>query len=291
MAKISRRPRAQRHEEPARDDIFAQFSEHGRQMGRDSRREEPDDDAGDGKVTLEALQAEIARLQGRLEAVTDDRLLAPPPVQAAPQQRMDPKEVRFSLEGLPNPLDDRDGYDRGLQERISAFVQAQNEAVRQELESKHAAKSSAEHHRQQFYAAYPEWEGKDKLVGLVAAEVAEELGANAQAFIEHRSTKFYERVAKKLEEQYGALIEDAGDRDDRDDDVPGFYGDREPSRRTQQSRRRRHSDDGDDGRTAGMFSGMEAGGRPAATRRGRGKDGPGDMIAELHQVQRESGFF
>lgn len=46
-------------------------------------------------------------------------------------------------------------------------------------------------------------------------------------------------------------------------------------------------DDADDSnRTAGIFGGIEAGGQPS-----KGKEKPGDMIADLKDIQRASGFF
>jgi hypothetical protein len=63
--------------------------------------------------------------------------------------------------------------------------------------------------------------------------------------------------------------------DDRDEIIP------EPKRRT------RSDDNEDEGRTAGIFGGNESGGAPA-----RGKsEAKSDMITDLVQMQRRSGFF
>jgi len=45
-------------------------------------------------------------------------------------------------------------------------------------------------------------------------------------------------------------------------------------------------EDDDEGRTAGTFGGQESGGRPAA-----GKLKPGDMIKDLSDLQRKSGYY
>jgi len=267
MAKQSRRSRARRNDEPAREDIFTQF-----EAGTPEYRGR-EDDSGSKEPTVAELMAQIANLKGVVDTLRD----RPEPAPAAreePKQRIRPEDIQFSTDGLPNPLEDRAAYDKALAERIQTFVRANNEVVRSEVQGQVNQQTSAQRMRTEFFGAHPEWEEHDKIVGIVAAEVAEEWGPNATAIIQAKPKKYYKEVAKRLEAQYGALI-------DADDDDTTPY-------RPEPRQRRREPDDGDDGRTAGMFSGLDGGGRP--TERSQRKEG-GDMIAELHAEQRKSGFF
>jgi hypothetical protein len=280
MARQSRRSRAKRHQEPERDDIFSQFEGATPGYRGDMRRDEPSEGEGGAKEpTMRELLDRIANLQGQVETLRELPDRAPAPVQQQ-EQRTSPKDVKFTLDGLPNPIENPDEYNRLLTERVNAFVQANGESVRQDVTERVNSTTSAERMRREFYGQFPEWEEHDKIVGLVAAEVAEERGLTPAA-IAKAPRKFYNAVAEKLDKQYGALVDDAGGDADGDDEA--FY---EPKRRR---RERREDDQQDDGRTAGMFSGMEAGGRPLPTRKRTSEQG--DMIAELHAEQRKSGFF
>ena len=285
MAKQSRRSRARRNEEPARDDIFTHFETSAPEY---RGREAAEDTGGSKEPTVAELMAQIARLQGQVEVLTDRPEPAPVAAPAQTQQRPRAQDIAFSTDGLPDPLHDRAAYDQALAERIQTFVRANNEVVRSEVEGRVQQTTSAERMRREFFGAHPEWAEHDKIVGMVAAEVAEEWSPQAATMIQAKPKRYYKEVAKRLTAQYGALVADRDDEDD-DDDTP--Y--RAEPRRTERERPRgvrNHGDDGDDdGRTAGMFSGMEGGGRPTEGRRAKAEGG--DMIAELHAEQRKSGFF
>lgn len=281
MARQSRRARSRRGQEPARDDIFTHF-EASTPRARD--RDASEDPETDREPTARELLERIAGLQGEIKALRE----RPEPTMRAQEApaaaAVTAKDVKFSTEGLPSPLENLDEYNRLLTERINAFVAANGEAVRADVQGRVESTTSAERMRREFYSANPEWEDHDKIVGIVAAEIAEEQGLTPAA-IAKKPRAFYNAVAKRLDERYGALIADRDDDDEADE--PDDYV---PTYRRERNRdRRRERDDGDDGRTAGMFSGMEAGGRPTPSRKARQEQG--DMIAELHAEQRKSGFF
>lgn len=241
-------------------------------------QEEPEQDAG----PQERGQADVlASIQERLAAMeAENRTLrelamrpsAPAPVQAPVQA---PTQVDFN--GLPDPVTDMPGYQRELQARVNAALQGATAAVEQRVTSARSEEDQASALWTSFASRYPEWAEHEDLVGTIAQKTvaeAQRKGLDTQKYVFQNSDLFFSDVEKQLKSKYGRLVtqeeEDEGE-DERDDERAADLIE-------------------DDGRSAGIFGGQETGGKPAVGGK-QAKMAEGDMVRDLHDLQRRSGFF
>jgi len=268
MAKVTTRRRQQPAEQPQNDDIFAHFERHGRSLNEDAtqtRKEAPD--AGQT-----ALLERISKLEGSLEEARSSRQWAAPQAAERPVARVAAKDVKFDPTGLPDPLEDKDKYNTELALRINAAMQAQAQAVREEVTSKFQGEGASERLWNGFTKEHSEWAEYPELVETVAVRVTQEAiakGIDPQKYMFQNTSAFYADVAKQLNDRYGAVIESDGES---------------PRRRAEP-----RDPNEDDGRAVATFGGQESGGRPAQ-RRSAENEGPG-MIEDLHAIQRKMGLF
>lgn len=274
---MARKARKAKTVAPAEDQgsIFDHMAKYAASLSpeEDDKKVEPVDSA--------KLIERIAYLEGQMKAAeaTNRLLMAEPPV--AKPAALGPQDVKFTLDGLPDVVEDHAGYQKALQERIASFVQAQVAAVKQDVNSQTEAQTRSQRLHKQFFDAHPEWEDHQEVVGLVARQVAEEAvasGINPERYMTLNAQQYIADVNKRLTERYGALIADA-DESETDDAKAGLNAD--PRHGTPL-----FGEPAPDGRTAGIAGGVESGGKPAP-----GKAAGKDMIGDLQDLQMKTGFW
>lgn len=231
---------------------------------------------------------EIAELRRRNEELERRLNETPIPRAATPTPSgVQPKDVRLSLDGLPDPAVDPEKYNSELQTRLNATLEAQRAALLNESSVQSQQQQQAAALWTQFSEMYPDWAADEEKVRFAAESVinaAKAKGLDTEAYITTHASRFCEDVARKLEQTFGPL--DSGD-ETGDDDADGEEGEDDFTAPTPRQPRQKAESDDDDGRTAGIFGGIESGGNPA-----RGKsEKKGDMISDLLVVQKASGFF
>lgn len=141
------------------------------------------------------------------------------------------------------------------------YVIEQREAAQREEEARRTAASrDANALWTDFSSTYKEYADKGDQVGYAYQKVTGKLaekGINVAEYANLHRTALFKQVAEEYDSIFGspkAVKED--------------------------------SDPDDSNRTAGIFGGFESGGQP-----NKGKEQPGDMIKDLKDIQRASGFF
>lgn len=270
---------------PVSEDIFQHFARHtpGFEAGQDTL---PGAGAGEGTKTVD-MNTVLARLdaletQNRDLREQNQRLALPtaPAGNTNVTNAIDPATLRVSFDGLPDPLTDRTAYEQQLQTRINAVMDARDHALRTESETRANQSNQSDMLWNRFTSLHPEWTEHQEVVGAVAAKVVRDMqarGLNAQQYMTAYPDMYLADVHKELNSKYARLVAD----DEGEEEEP-----------TQNLGRPHHgsslSGDDDDGRTGGIFGGLESGGKPSA---GAKDPKAGDMIKDLQDVQRKTGFF
>lgn len=251
--------------------------------------EEPEGDDGAQKTKeqaagpdISAVLEQIDRLNRRIDGVVQTGLQYQAPVYqpaaSAPASAAPPQVPQVDFSKLPDPYMDLDAYNRALQEQVTAVVKSQmtqNAPSPAPAQPETAAipDDAAQELWGDFSEAYPQYANSQGLVQFAAQNVVNKAirrKIDANRYVFGQTEMFFADVDKELKKMLGGvkLEEPAGEKgkgDDADDPDP------------------------DPSRTAGIFGGMESGGKPSGGK--EGKEGPGDMIAELHALQRKDKYF
>lgn len=257
------RKKAAPAQEPRADDIFAHFERHGRSLNADPAPQDraPATQSADLLARLDALEQNNAQLQDQLRRAH----LAAPGGGGGGGGTAPPVPTKLDLTGLPNQIENPEEHARVLQERINAMVEGRDHVRRQEEAEAAARKQQSEGLWSGFAAAYPDWADHEDVVEVVSAKVAQKAKAAGMDMGKYFTTGrdiFFADVAKELNSRFGKLI------DKEDAPAP------------------REDDNATDGRTAGIFGGSEAGGKPTTDR-----GAPSSMMKDLQDVQRKMGLF
>lgn len=226
---------------------------------------------GKGEKDIDALLERMSKLEDTNRQLQEERiaLLGQRPQQSGGQQQQTPQlpdEPTLDTTGMPDMLTKPDEYNAELERRLKTY----NSEMRQyEQKVREANEAAAQSHEPQvdssaLWAAYkedhPEYAKKESWVRFAAGEAVAQLqkrGVDAQALMQRSPEDFFKKVNEVYDKEFGAP--ESGDEGDG-------------------------GDEGDaDDRTAGMFGGQEAGGRPTPGKKG-GDDGP-TFTQQLKEVQ------
>jgi len=250
--------------------IFDHFAKMGRPMGEPEVKSAP----VDVQTLLARIEAQDKQLNELKAARTPEYPMAAPNQQQQQQQHIvDPAKLRVNLDGLPNRLDDPEGYDREYTIRVNAAMAAQTEAVQRQLTAKFERERASERLWSGFKTAHPEWAPYESLVETVANRVTMDLtakGVDLQRYMLGSPDKFYEDIAGALKQQYGKLVEKANDEEDDEDVEDESEADPSDSSRVQ---------------------GLGSDGTPAAKgKRSVGQERQPDMFDDLRAIQKRMGI-
>ena len=248
---------------------------------------------------LAALEKQLEDLRNQLSATerANMALLSTSPSLNEPQA---PQLINIDTIKLPDPALQPDEYATAVQRRTEA--QFENNRRKQEFEQSQQAqiKEKADRLWDAFTEKYPgiaEDKARIEFVAARVASAAKARGIDVQRYMFGTQDKYIADVAAEYEKIFGPV-----ERDDVGDDTNDYdwqededYVDEEPRPRQRRqaqrqapaprSRRRQRAARAD--RTGGIFGGYESGHRPSRVAE---EDGP-DMIDDLHNLQRKTGFF
>lgn len=220
------------------------------------------------EVDVTALMTQIGALQARQEQLeaTNMALMAPVRTTVAPQEPQ-----KFTTEDLPDPVVEPEKYAEEINKRINASFQSQQNFNAAQNNEANTRKNQLDALWDDFVIAYPaiaeQTEKAEFAIGQVAKK-AKTRGIDMDRYMFNNSSKFMQDVEKEFVRVFGEL-------EDGEDDEPVV-----------RRRGKQLAAEEDEGRTAGIFGGIESGNRAVQQ-----KPGPGDMIKDIQDLQRKSGFF
>lgn len=236
--------------------------------------------AGEGKPSPQASEPTVAELMEQLKGLqtridsTERANLALST--ASPTVVQEPKEPTFSLDGLPDPIDDAKGYAAELASRQAKYQGELQNFYTQKQNNTAAQTDNAgalwDDFKEQFGDYAEDMEGVE-FATLKARNAAQRRGLDLNKYMYQNSDRFFRDVIKHYDARFGK----PGEEEDDVDVAPA------PRRKA----KRMSDQDEDDGRTSGVFGGLDASGGNRVP-----KAPPvGDMIKDLQDVQRKTGYY
>ena len=209
---------------------------------------------------LAATQKSVETMQSML-----DQLMAG---QQARGAQAEPEADTIDLSKLPDPVEDKDGFTKGVMDAVGKLVQAQTARTAQGL----TKQQQMDRLWGKFKEKHSELAGFDEIVESAAREVLTEAharGVDPERLMLQQTERFFSKVAdtanariSKLKEKFGVREDDGDDDSDIRDSAPA-------------------------GRDRGLSDSSR--GRPITDREGSEK--LGSLIGDLKKLQRSSGFF
>jgi hypothetical protein len=246
-----------RKQKPADDEqtIFEQLNNvYADAPEQEQEQEQQDTGTDDQQVDQKALLAQIATLNSQIDA-----LRAPLPVVQEPSAPSAPGAM--SLENLPDPMQDPEGYARELQTRMDKHYQDQRNYEQFQTQQTQKAANRTSELWQTFaidYEPYSADKTKAEFAAQQVARAAQAKGIDVEKYMFQHTDRFLSEVAKVYDKTFG---KPGAEEEDEQDDRPA-------------------------NRTAGIFGGAETGGRPS-----KGVQPQDDMIKDLHKLQQKMGLY
>lgn len=243
------------------------------------------DDQKDDKY--EALAKQLADLQTQMaETQRANMALMQQPQGWGQSQVTEPQYVDPNSIKLPDPAVDYEGYEQALTQRIE--LRNANAQKKAEFNSQRERKQNdqVEDLYSAFTDKYPDYsEDRERLdfISLKLAKQAQKRGVDVSRYMFVTQDKFMSDVVNEYNKIFGEP-----ETDDNDDDQDNRRATSRAAPRTR-ARNRNRQEEGDVGRTSGVFGGAESGGRPSRSRNNE-EDGA-SMIDDLQAIQRRTGFY
>lgn len=212
----------------------------------------------------------MANLEARLaaEQQANNALMQSPVVVAPLAQQQD------AWGALPDPITDPDKYASELTRRIESKVQNVTSAFQQQQTERQNMDQKIKTLWDTFTEQNPDYAADVEGIEFATMKVTREAqarGVDLNRYMFQNPERFYADVRAK----YDAVFGDGEETDPLPEPV-------QPRRRG----RKAAADTADNSRTGGIFGGSESGNRP-----GPQAPKPGDMIADIHALQRNSPYF
>lgn len=261
MVKVSKKP-MKRDEIPA--SIFDALDRNASAMDGVQGNNEKVEATG---PSIEDAMKQIAALNARIEEQDRVNMALTTTVPTQVQQPA-PKSEELDMAGLPDPLDDAVAYAKEVQRRtvdhVNKQIKAQRDADEAASRERNNVNLKTDDLWNTFTDKYEDYAGDERKVKFAAQEAiddAQRKGIDIQRYMYANSDRFMRDVAAKYDTIFGKPGEDTDGSDQSQDD--------------------------DTSRTSGIFGGMESGNKGSF-----GSSPPvGDMIKDLHDVQKKSGFY
>ena len=212
---------------------------------------------------LDEQQKHIDRLQRNTIAMMG----LPAPTIATPAA---PKSPNIDLSGLPDPLEDRDGYNKGIAERVQSAITDGISTHAAAERTRHATAASRDERIGvlwgDFSNTYPELAANEEWVEFAASKVAKRAkarGLDVEKYMFGNSEQFMEDVAAEIGKVFKP--DTSNDGSDKNADT----NDSTPSR------------------TGGMFGGGGSTGTDKKVKKAKGDD----MLEVLAKEQRAMGIY
>jgi hypothetical protein len=262
-----RQPKADQH-----DSIFDALN-----LDQDTgkQKEPPKEAKGPSIDDLMKQIADMNKRQEELERANMALSTAAPIV--SPTQVAEPK---LNLENLPDPIVDRVGYGQELAKRTLAYQQDMAKYAQSQMQP--APGGNFQQLWEDFttdFAPYAEDEEGIEFAVTKVKRQAERRGLDVNKYMFQNRDRFFQDVVKVYDERFGKPGQEDGDEDNSRD-----------TQRRQRGAQRRDMDDANGDvpdRTQGIFGGIDASGGNRAPRAPQA----GDLIKDLQDIQRKTGYF
>lgn len=244
------------------------------------KAEEAEAKKGDGLLSAEdakGLQTRLDRLERdndalRRASLTSAAMPAAPHAAVGPAK---PTPVEVNLSGLPSPMDDSEAYSKGLNERlqtaISSGITGALAAHTETADRRINLASRGDALWEDFSDTYPAYALHKKQAEFAAGQVTGRLkrrGVDIDAYMYGSSVLFMEDVVSEMDTVFGKEKFAAADA------KTGKDGEKKA--------------DPEVSRTVGVFGGIEGTGKENVKAE---DETAGDMIKDIQDLQRTSGFF
>lgn len=232
------------------------------------------------------LQDEIARLHDQLDTRESRDLTM------ITQQAQTDQFVPEQLLVVPNVNEDLDGYITSKAQNV--LIEDRNKRNREAFQNKNT-KSIDDKVTElwaEFDQDFPDYSGDRRRVEFAAETVlkrAVKRGMDPNRYMFVARDRFLNDVAKEYDTIFGSP--DSLEEEEIEE-TPRPRRRREarpPARNNSRRRSRENEEDGDAGRTAGLFGGNDSGG-PRPSQRDISGDAAGSMLDDIHAIQRKNGF-
>lgn len=271
MAPSTRRRKPKQQEEVIPESIFDALNAHnpGQEAGRETTREEAEKPKG---PSVEDLMKQIEEMNRRVDAAERANMAL---TTAAPSVTTTQQEPKLNMDGLPDPLDKPKEYGEALAKRVADFNAETQRFYREQERQRQAAAPDFDGLWREFSTtneAYLEdQEGLEFIVNKVKKD-AERKGLDLNRYMFQNSDRFFRDITTAYDKRFGKPGEDEENLED-----------------TRTTRRKAAEPEGEEeaNRTGGIFGGIDgsSGGRKPASAPA------GDLIKDLQDIQRKSGYF
>ena len=254
MAKVSKTPKGTR-EKFEGEQFFDQFT----QIGSDEPAEKDDGKAKEPSVA--DLMAQITALNSRIDTSerTNLALMANPTHEVRSTVVTKPQ---LDMTKLPDPVNEPEAYATAVAERTNKYISEQFQVQQTQQQESKAQDTRLQNLWGRFEDKYEDYAGDQRKVEFAASEAIREAqarGMDVQKYMFGASEHFFADVVKKMDEVFGK----PGKNDPEQDDPT------------------------DTSRSTHIFGGLESGGRMSKP----SKEDVGDMVKEIHDLQKRTGFF
>lgn len=205
---------------------------------------------------IEALTSQVSGLQSTNTALMSQ-----------PQMHNAPPAPTLDLSNMPDPTLDPEAYARETIMRQQKFNESQRAVQEYNAQQQQVEQRRLNALWEQFQEAHPGYDNIEQIefVTRKVVQRAADRGLDVNKYMYANSAGFMNDVVHEYDKIFG---QPANDDDDDDNDVSGTI-------------------EAADDRSAGIFGGMESGGKPAQG----GKDKPGDMFDDIKAFQKKTGFY
>lgn len=254
--------------------------------GEKDKDKEEEGKKPDSNKELEELRSQLSEMRKELNdarAQSYAYLTAQPSTPSQPSQPQDPE---VDMSNMPDPTEDPEAYNKELNRRIAKAIRdgvqshSQAEAQARAEEERRSTQTSALW--DQFTESHPDIAKNRDQVEFAAMRVLNRIkarGLDPDRYMFGATGQFFNEIV----EEHNKVFPQQKAKDDGEGEGEG---EPEPKNKPKS----KEDDDEDEGRSAGIFGGQEGGHKPSAGA-SKGDDKPGDLVADLHTIQRASGFY
>lgn len=213
------------------------------------------------------LRAQVAGLQQLIESnnQANTMLLASLTNQQSNQNtQVTVPELKLEYKDLPDPTMEPEAYAKAIAEQTRKAVTDYTTSLSRADAANRQRSNSVDQLWDAFSNQYEDYADDPEKVEFAATKVARDLQSrniDVEKYMLTQRDTFFKDVVKQMDAVFGTTKADDTDNDEVDDE--------------------------EDNRTAGVYGGMAS----KAGRRKLEADDPGDMVKDMHDLQRKSGFF
>lgn len=222
-----------------------------------------------------ALKAQLEELNRRLTEGEDARLALITNQVKVEAPDNTPKAPVVDLKGLPDPLTETEAYNTALAERVSAAIAQGNAQFHAQQRQAASYENNADALFEDFSEKYPLYSDNEDRIAFVAQKVAQRAQSrniDVQKYMFVTSDKFFRDVVKEYDGIFGKPVEESDEDEGENEDTRVINTKNIPA-------------EDDDGRDTSIPGGQAPGQRVNTQLK------QGDMIKDLADLQRASGFF